>query len=118
MSDQFNSLSGPVDREVVQKIEHMNISTIQKLHMKILTHCLEILKKISQESNEDFPSEESLKNWCMLESKKIDDDNFYLLLFQQIYAAAIKLKNYSKSIEKRTLDLTLDDLMNLTSESK
>jgi len=115
MSDQFNSFISPVKKEVVDQIERLDISTLQKLHLKLLSHCLEVFKDISLEPDKELPNEIILKSWCENEAKKLKDESFSLLLFEQMNSASIKLKNYAKKIGKNSLDLDLDDLIALTS---
>ena len=115
MSDQFNSFISPVKKEVVDQIERLDISTLRKLHLKLLSHCLEVFKDISLKADKNFPTEILLKKWCENEAKKLNDDSFSLLLFEQMNSAAVKLKNYAKKIGKDSLDLSLDDLITLTS---
>ncbi len=115
MSEQFNSFMSPVKKEVVDQIERLDLSTLQKLHLKLLSHCLEVFKDISIKADKEFPNEILLKNWCENEAKKLKDDSFSLLLFEQMNSAAIKLKNYGEKTGKYPLDLNLDDLITLTS---
>ena len=115
MSDQFNSFMSPVKKEVVDQIERLDLSTIQKLHLKLLSHCLEVFKDISLKNDDEFPDDILLKSWCEKEAKKLKDESFSMLLFEQMNSAATKLKDYSKKIGKYALDLNLDDLITLTS---
>jgi len=115
MSDQFNFSVSPVKKEVVDQIERLDLSTLQKLHLKLLSHCLEVFRDISLKADKEFPSEILLKRWCENEAKKLKDETFSLLLFEQMNSAAIKFKNYAKKIGKYPLDLDLDDLIILTS---
>ncbi len=115
MSEQFNSFSSPIEKEVVEQIEQLNLSTIQKLHLKLLSHCLGIFKVISSQNKVDFPTEKLLRDWCIKESKKLEDEEFSKLLFTQMDAAGQKILDYSQKIEKRPLELTLEDLIKLTS---
>ena len=115
MSEQFNSFMSPVKKEVVDQIERLDISTLQKLHLKLLSHCLEVFRDISLKADKEFPNEILLKIWCENEAKKLKDENFSLLLFEQMNSAAIKLNNYAKEIGKEALNLTMDDLIVLTS---
>ena len=115
MSELFNSFTSPIKKEVVEQIEQLNLSTLQKLHLKLLTHCLEIFREISIQSNIDFPTEQLLKQWCINESSKLDDTDFSLLLYKQMDAAGQKIIHYSQQIGKQPLELTLDDLIKLTS---
>jgi len=116
MSEQFNYFISPVKKEVVDKIERLDMSTLQKLHLKLLSHCLEVFKDISLKADREFPDEILLKRWCENESNKLQDESFSMLLFEQINSAAIKLNNYAKKIGKDALDLSLDDLITLTSQ--
>ena len=115
MSDQFNYFMSPVKKEVVDQIEKLDLSTLQKLHLKLLSHCLEVFKDISLNADKEFPNENLLKRWCENEAEKLKDESFSVLLFEQMNSAATKLKNYAKKIDKDALDLTLDDLITLTS---
>ena len=115
MSDQFNSFISPVKKEVVDQIERLDISTLQKLHLKLLSHCLEVFKEISSNADKEFPSEILLKRWCENEVKKLKDESFSVLLFEQMNSAAVKLNNYAKKIGKDALDLNLEDLITLIS---
>ena len=115
MSELFNSFTSPIEKEVVERIEQLNISTLQKLHLKLLSHCLEVFKVISKQSKVDFPNEKLLRDWCVKESQKLDDKDFSLLLYKQMDAAGQKILNFSQKIEKHPLQLTLEDLINLTS---
>ena len=115
MSDQINSFMSPVKKEVVVQIESLDLSTLQKLHLKLLSHCLEVFRDISLKADKGFPNEILLKRWCENEAKKLKDESFSVLLFEQMNSAATKLKNYAKKTGKCALDLNLDDLITLTS---
>tara|TARA_B100000900_G_scaffold82683_1_gene66819 strand:- start:212 stop:568 length:357 start_codon:yes stop_codon:yes gene_type:complete len=115
MSDQFNFSMSPVKKEVVEQIERLDLSTLQKLHLKLLSHCLEVFKDISSKSDKEFPNENLLKGWCENEAEKLKDDTFSDLLFEQMNSAAKKLNNYAKKIGKDALNLNIDDLISLIS---
>ena len=115
MSDQLNSFMSPVKKEVVDQIESLDLSTLQKLHLKLLSHCLEVFRDISLKADNKFPNEILLKTWCESEAKKLKDESFSVLLFEQMNSAAMKFKNYAEKTGKYPLDLKLDDLITLTS---
>ena len=115
MSDQFNSFMSPVKKEVVDQIERLDLSTLQKLHLKLLSHCLEVFKDISLKADKEFPNEILLKSWCENQAKKLKDESFSDLLFEQMNSAAIKIKDYARKTGKYALDLNLEDLITLTS---
>jgi len=115
MSDQINSFISPITNEVVEQIDKLNLTTIQKLHLKLLAHCLESFKSIAGLSSKDIPNKQALRDWCDSEADKLKDKNFAILLFEQMEAAAKKLEKYSKQIQKQPLELTLEDLITLVS---
>ena len=115
MSDQFNSFISPVKKEVLDQIERLDISTLRKLHLKLLSHCLEVFKDISLKADKEFPNEILLKSWCENQAKKLKDESFSVLLFEQMNSAAIKIKDYARKTGKYALDLNLEDLITLTS---
>ena len=115
MSEQFNSFMSPVKKEVVDQIERLDLSTLQKLHLKLLSHCLEVFKDISLKADTEFPNEILLKRWCENESKKLNDESFSELLFEQMNSSAKKFKNYADKTGKYPLALDLDDLITLIS---
>ena len=115
MSEQFNSFTSPIEKEVVEKIEKLNLSTLQKLHLKLFSHCLEIFRVISNQNKVDFPNEKLLREWCDKESQKLDDKDFSMLLYKQMDAAGQKILNFSQRSGKHPLELNLEDLIKLTS---
>ena len=115
MSEQFNSFTSPIKKEAVEQIEQLNLSTLQKLHLKLLSHCLEVFRVISSQSKVEFPTEKLLRDWCLKESQKLNDKDFSTLLYEQMDAAGQKILNYSQKSGKRPLELTLEDLIKLTS---
>ena len=113
MSDQLENLKSPIKKEVAEKIQELDLPLIQKHHVRLLTHCLEIFKNISLDHDIAFPNDQLLRNWCASEAKKINDIQFTELLYDQMTAAAQKLDSHSQKIGKDILDFNLDDLVNL-----
>tara|TARA_Y100001968_G_scaffold324999_1_gene365488 strand:+ start:1975 stop:2334 length:360 start_codon:yes stop_codon:yes gene_type:complete len=113
MSDQLENISSPIKKEVAQKIQELDLPLIQKHHVRLLIHCLEVFKNIASTNEIAFPNDILLMEWCELEAKKINDNEFRNLLFDQMNAAAQKLESHSKKIGKNILDFNLDDLVNL-----
>ena len=100
MSNQTNWLSSPLSDEVVKNIDQLNLSIIQKHHIRLLAHCLEVFKEISNEDLCVFEEDELLREWCEKQSRKFNDKNFNQLFYEQMSSAAKKLNDFSKSIEK------------------
>ncbi len=111
MSDQTNSFSNPLSNEIVKKIEQLNLSIIQKHHVKLLAHCLEIFKQISKDNSLFFEEDDLLREWCESQSHKFNDNNFNQLFYEQMSSAAKKLNSFSNSINKNFKELDLDDLV-------
>ena len=113
MSDQLENSSSPIKKEVAQKIQELDLPLIQKHHVRLLAHCLEIFKNIAVNNNGIFPNDQLIRDWCDLEAEKINDKEFTPLLFSQMNAAAKKLALHSKKVDKNILDFNIDDLINL-----
>ena len=118
MSNQTNSFSSPLSDEMVKNIEQLNLSIIQKHHIRILAHCLEIFKEISKDDIALFEEDELLKEWCEKQSKKFNDKNFNQLFYEQMSSAAKKINFFSKSIDKNFKELDLEDLITLVEQNQ
>ena len=117
MSNQTNWLSSPLSDEVVKNIDQLNLSIIQKHHIRLLAHCLEIFKEISKEDMSVFEDDELLREWCENQSKQFNDKNFNQIFYKQMSAAAKKLNLFSQSMKKKFTDLNLDDLIILVEQN-
>ena len=117
MSKPTNSFSSPLSDKIVRNIDQLNLSTIEKHHIRLLAHCLEIFKEISKDDKSLFQEDELLREWCKKESQRFNDTNFNQLFYEQMCAAAKKLNSFSQKIEKDFRDLDLSDLINLVEQN-
>ena len=117
MSNQTNSFSSPLNQEIIQTIDELNLSIIQKHHIRILAHCLEIFKEIAKNNMSTLDEEKLLKEWCEKKANKFNDKNFNEIFYEQMISAAKKLRYFSKNIKKNFIDLDLDDLIILVQQS-
>ena len=76
MSNQTNYFSSPLNQQMIESIEQLNLSIIQKHHIKILAHCLEIFKEIAINDLSSFDEEKLLREWCDRKSQRFNDKNF------------------------------------------
>ena len=118
MPNQTNSFSSPLSYEIVEDIEQLNLSIIQKHHIRLLAHCLAILKEIVKEDISPLEEDERLREWCEKQSKKFNDENFNQLFYEQMSSASKKLNAYSQSIEKNLKELDLEDLILLVGQNQ
>ena len=117
MSNQTNSFSSPLNDEVVKNIDLLNLTIVQKHHLRILAHCLEIFKEIAIDEKYSFQENELLREWCYEQSQKFKDENFNKLFYEQMSSAAKKLNSFSQSQGKTLRELDLKDLIILISEN-
>ena len=117
MSNQTNSFASPLSDEIVTKIEQLNLPIIQKHHIRLLAHCLKILKEITNDERSFFEDDDLLREWCEKQSKKFNDKKFNQLFYEQMSLAAKKLNSFSKSIKKNFNELDLEDLIILVSQN-
>ena len=118
MSNQTNSYSSPLSDEIVKTIDQLNLPIIQKHHIRLLAHCLEILKEIAKDDIPLFKEDALLRTWCEKQSEKFNDKNFNKLFYEQMSFAAKKLNFFSKSIKKNFKELDIEDLITLVEQNQ
>ncbi len=116
MSNQFDHFSKPLNIQTIQEIDQLDLPIMQKHHVRILAHCLTIIKEISL-NNSSSNEEILLREWCDNQSKKFDDKKFTDLLYGQLVLIAKKLNSYSQRMGKNVQDLELNDLVLLVEQS-
>ena len=117
MSNNLDPLSNPLNIETIQEIDNLDLPIMKKHHVRILAHCLQILKTITEDDCFEYQNENPLREWCDNESKKFDDKKFSDLFYAQLDSAANKLSTFSQKIGKNIEDLEIDDLVLLVEES-
>ena len=117
MSNHLDSFSNPLNIQTIHAIDKLELPIIQKHHVRILAHCLQILKNISLDDSLELSDKNSLREWCDKQSKKFDDKNFSDLFYEQFESAAKKLNTFSQKIDKNIEDLGIDDLVLLVEQS-
>ena len=116
MSNHLDPLSNPLNIETIQEIDNLDLPIMQKHHLRILAHCLQILKIITEENSFEYQKKNPLREWCDNQSKKFDDEKFSDLFYQQLESASKKLSIFSKKIGKTIEDLEIDDLVILVEQ--
>ena len=117
MSNQLDSFSNPLNTQTIQAIEQLNLPIMQKHHVRILAHCLQILKIINADESSELCDKNSLREWCDNQSRKFDDKKFSDLFYAQLDSTAKKLNIFSQRIGKNIEDLDIDDLVLLVEQS-
>ena len=117
MSNYLDPLSNLLNIQTIQEIDNLDLPTMQKHHLRILAHCLQILKTINAENSSELSDKNSLREWCDNQSKKFDDKKFSDLFYEQLELTAKKLNTFSKKIGKNIEDLEIDDLVLLVEQS-
>ena len=117
MSNNFDPSSNPLNIQTIQEIDNLDLTIMQKHHIRILAHCLQILKIISEGNSFEYQKKNSLREWCDNQSKKFDDKKFSDLFYYQLESTSKKLSTFSKKIGKNINDLEIDDLVLLVEQS-
>jgi len=117
MSKHLDSLSSQLNIETIQEIDNLDLHIMQKHHLRILAHCLQILKIINLENSFEYQNKNPLREWCDNQSKKFDDKKFSDLFYEQLESTSKKLNTFSKKIGKNIEDLEIDDLVLLVEQS-
>ena len=116
MSNHLDPLSNALNMQTIQEIDNLDLPIMQKHHLRILVHCLQILKIINIDNSVEYQNKNSLREWCDNQSKKIDDKKFSDLFYEQLESTSKKLSTYSKKIGKSIEDLEIDDLVRLVEQ--
>ena len=117
MSNQTDSFSSPINDEVVKIIDELNLPVIQKHHIRLLAHCLEIFKEIAKDDMSSSEEEILLKEWCQKQSQQFGDENFNELFYEQMSSAAKKLNYFCLRQGKNLKSLELKDLIILVRQN-
>ena len=116
MSNHLDPLSNPLNIQKIQEIDNLDLSIMQKHHLRILAHCLEILKILNADKSFECQNKNPLREWCDNQSKKFNDKKFSDLLYEQLESSSKKLSTFSKQIGKDIEDIEIDDLVLLVEQ--
>ena len=117
MSNHLDPLSNPLNMQTIQEIDNLDLPIMQKHHVRILAHCLQILKIINLDVSSELHDDNPLREWCDNQSRKFNDIKFSDLFYGQLNSTAKKLNTFSQKIGKNIKDLEIDDLVLLVEES-
>ena len=117
MSNHLDPLSNPLNIEIIQEIDNLDLPIMQKHHLRILAHCLEILKILNANNSFEYQNKNPLREWCDNQSRKFEDKKFSDLFYSQLNSTAKKLNIFSQKIGKNIKDLEIDDLVLLVEQS-
>ena len=85
---------------------------------QLFAQCNTVNKEISKNATPTFEEDELLRDWCIKQSQKFNDENFNELFYNQMSSAAKKLNSFSQSIEKNFNELDLEDLITLVKQKE
>ena len=117
MSNNLDSFSNSLNLQTIQEIDNLDLPIMQKHHLRILAHCLQILKIINADDSSEYQKKNLLREWCDNQSKKFDDKKFSDLFYEQLESTSNKLRTFSKKIGKNINDLDIHDLVLLVAQS-
>ena len=117
MSNNLDPLSNPLNIQTIKEIDNLDLPIMQKHHVRILAHCLQILKTIKGDNNSELSDKNSLRVWCDNQSRKFNDQKFSDLLYAQLDSTSKKLNTFSQRIGKNIENLEINDLVSLVEQS-
>ena len=117
MSNNLDPLSNPLNIQTIKEIDNLDLPIMQKHHIRILAHCLQILKIIKADDSSELSDRNSLREWCDNQSRKFEDKKFSDLFYAQLNSTAKKLNIFSQKIGKNIKDLEIDDLVLLVKQT-
>ena len=94
MSNNLDPLSNPLNIQTIKEIDNLDLSIMQKHHVRILAHCLQILKIIKIDNSFEYQNKNPLREWCDNQSKIFDDKKFSDLFYEQLESTSKKIKYF------------------------
>ena len=94
MSNHLDPFSNPLNIETIQEIDNLDLSIMQKHHLRILAHCLQILKLINVDNSLEYQNKNPLREWCDKQSKKFVYNILELFLIKDISVSNSDVYNY------------------------
>tara|TARA_Y100001968_G_scaffold333945_1_gene401601 strand:- start:13870 stop:14217 length:348 start_codon:yes stop_codon:yes gene_type:complete len=103
----------PLSLNQIKVIDQLNLSRIEKHHLRLLAHCLESFKAMNSpaHSAQKIPSRQEQFDWCEANPKLVGDKEFISILLNQFSAASKHLEKIASSLQIAPLELTLEDLI-------
>ena len=117
MSNNLDPSSNLLKIQTIKEIDNLDLPIMKRHHVRILAHCLQILKIINANDSSELFDKNSLREWCDNQSRKFNDKKFSDLFYTQLYSTAKKLNTFSQGIGKNIMDLEIDDLVLLVDQS-
>jgi hypothetical protein len=117
MSNNLDPSSNLLNIQTMKEIDNLDLPSMQKHHVRILAHCLQILKILNADNSSELCNKNSLREWCDNQSRKFDDKKFSDLFYAQLDSTEKKLNTFSKRIGKNIGELEIDDLVLLIEQS-
>ena len=117
MSNQLDPLKNPLNIQIIREIDNLDLPIMQKHHVRILAHCLQILKIINEVDDSELYDKNSLREWCDNQSKKFDDKKFSDIFYEQLESTKKKLITFSHRTGKNIADLKIEDLVLLVRQN-
>ncbi len=71
MSNHLDPSSNPLNIETIQEIDNLDLPMMQKHHLRILAHCLQIIKIINLDNSLEYQHKNLLREWCDNQSKNL-----------------------------------------------
>ena len=106
-----NAKNSPLSKEDINLIGLTNLSAREKHHLRMLAHCLQCFKSMSNDNTSLIPVKEEWLEWCLRNPIMMKDDEFVHVMFEQFSGAAIQLERLSNDLKVAPLDLTLRNLI-------
>ena len=116
MSNHLDPLSNPLNMQTIQEIDNLDLPIMKKHHLRILAHCLQILKILNIDNSFEYQNKNTLREWCDNQSKKFDDEKFSDLFYKQLESTSKKLSIFSKKLGKTIEELEIADLVILVEQ--
>ena len=102
----------PLNLSEIERIDSINLSNIDRHHLRLLAHCLASFKEIADDaSTGHLPSEQDCLQWLVSQPALAKDKAFIRVLLEQFVVAAIQLDKIADECGISPLELTVNELI-------
>ena len=111
--------SSPLSIEDLRKIDDTKLAPLDRHYLRLLGHCLACFKIMSDGLiSGPLPNEDKRLQWCLDHPMVAKDEEFIGILLEQFSASANHLEQLAHSIGVTPLELTLNDLIEISTVDK
>ena len=113
MSMDPSAVSGPLDRQQIERIDATLLPAVDRHLLRLQAHCLTTFQQIAMPQQQGpLPTSDRWQDWCEDQPQLASDAQFREQLMMQFTMIASQLEELASQLQLSPLELKLNDLIN------